>query len=226
MMGAKRNLSARRMRAIVRRLEKAYGPRPWRKHGPPLDGLIRTILSQNTSDVNSGAAFDELQKRFATWEQVRRAPVRRIAAAIRSGGLARQKAPCIKSLLNRLYKEKGNLSLGFLADWPLDEAKRYLSGFDGVGPKTAACVLMFHFNRPALPVDTHVHRIARRLGLIGEKTSAGAAHDLLEKACPDALIYPFHVLLIQHARRTCRARNPKCGTCCLNEICPSRDLES
>lgn len=214
----------RRIRAVVRRLEKVYGPRPWRKHGPAVDGLIQTILSQSTNDRNSGRAFRNLKKRFGTWEAVRQARVSAIVSAIRSGGLAQQKAVRIKKFLNTLHEQRGAFSLDFLRKLPLDEAKRRLSAYEGVGPKTAACVLMFHFNRPALPVDTHVHRVSKRLGLIGAKTTAARAHEVLEPACPDPLVYPFHVLMIEHGRRTCSAHRPRCTTCCLATFCPSAEL--
>lgn len=199
---------ARRVRAVVRRLEKAYGPRPWKRHGPPLDGLIAAILSQNTSDQNSHAAFKDLKRRFPTWERVRTAPASKIAAAIKTGGLAQQKAPRIKKILNQLHKKTGELSLDFLRDLSLDQAREYLLALSGVGPKTAACVLMFNLGRPALPVDTHVHRVAKRIGLIDPSTSADKAHHVLERACPDELIYPFHVLMIAHGRQVCHARSP------------------
>jgi endonuclease-3 len=215
----------RRIRAIVRRLEKVHGPRPWRKHGDPIDGLVATILSQNTSDTNSHRAFTDLKKRFPNWNAVRTAPVRSIAAAIKHGGLAKQKAPRIKRVLQHIHDDRGQLSLDFLARRPLDQARAYLSAFDGVGPKTVACVLMFNFNKPALPVDTHVHRIAKRLALISPKTSADKAHELLEAACPDDFIYPFHVLLIQHGRTTCKAQRPLCKNCALADLCPSKQLD-
>ncbi len=214
----------RRIRAIVRRLEKVYGPRPWRKHGDPLDGLIGTILSQNTSDTNSHRAFADLKKRFADWDAVRTAPVRSIAAAIKHGGLAKQKAPRIKRVLQQIHQDRGRLSLDFLAHRSLDDARTYLAAFDGVGPKTVACVLMFNFNKPALPVDTHVHRVAKRLGLITPQTSADQAHQILETACPNDLVYPFHVLLIQHGRTTCKAQRPLCRDCALLDICPSNQI--
>ena len=165
----------RRIRAVVRRLEKAYGPRPWRRHGPAVDGLVQTILSQSTNDGNSGRAFRNLKKRFGTWEAVRQARVSAIVSAIRSGGLAQQKAARIKKFLNTLHEQRGSLSLEFLRKLPLAEAKRHLSAYEGVGPKTAACVWMFHFNRPALPGDTPVHRVSKRLGLTGTQTPAPRA---------------------------------------------------
>ena len=141
--------------------------------------------------------------------------------AIRSAGLSRTKAPRIKSALRRVQHDRGRLSLDFLETMPLAEAKAYLEAIDGVGPKTAACILMFCYNRPALPVDTHVHRVAGRLGLIPGDCPAGPAHEVLELLCPPELVYPFHLLLVQHGRTLCRARRPRCSKCVLADNCPA-----
>jgi endonuclease-3 len=207
--------------SIVESLETAYGPRPWRKHRSGIDGIVQTILSQNTTDANSSAAFRSLKNRFPTWPQVMDAPVREIERAIRSAGLSRSKAPRIKSALRRINKEQGRLSLAFLSRLPLRQAQEYLQSIDGVGPKTAACVLMFCYNRPALPVDTHVHRVAGRLGLLPGRCAAESAHELLQEMCPPDLVYSFHVLMVEHGRKTCRARRPSCHACVLAERCPS-----
>ncbi len=209
----------RRIRAIVARLTEAYGPRPWRRHGNALDGLIRTILSQNTTDVNSRAAFASLKRQFSSWHECLDAPVARIEFAIRRGGLAKQKAGRIKNILGELKRQRGRLSLQFLARLPVEEAMTWLCGLVGVGPKTAACVLMFNFNKPVLPVDTHVHRVSGRLGLIEPKATAEHAHQSLQGVCPPELIYPFHVLMIAHGRRTCQARRPACPRCPLRSLC-------
>jgi endonuclease-3 len=206
---------------IVRRLERVYGPRPWRRHRGGIDGLVQTILSQNTSDRNSRAAFASLKQRFPRWEELLTARVSSIEKAIRSGGLARTKAPRIKRALAGIRQSRGRLSLDFLDDLPLKEAKSYLESIEGVGPKTAACVLMFCYNRPALPVDTHVHRVGKRLGLIPQQCGANAAHEALQDMCPPKLIYPFHVLMVEHGRKTCNARNPGCEECALTDLCPS-----
>jgi len=210
----------RRVRRLVERLEATYGPRPWRRRRPGLEGLIRTILSQSTNDTNSGAAFDALQRRFGgDWDVVRRARTQSIAAAIRRAGLANVKARRIKVILGQIHAERGDLSLEFLARLPPGEAADYLGAFEGVGPKTAGCVLMFCFGMPVLPVDTHVHRLALRLGLVPPKTSASAAHTLLAPLVPEALVHAFHVLLIQHGRQVCRAGRPDCGACVLRRMC-------
>src|SRR5262245_35786088 len=205
---------------ICRRLRKEYGPvEPWEVL-PPLDELIATILSQNTSDRNSDAAFAELRRQFPTWEAVRTAPVGRIVRAIRCGGLARQKAPRIKAVLRAIHKQRGELSLDFLQELSAEEGTRFLRSFAGVGPKTAACVLLFACGKPVLPVDTHVHRVTRRLGLIDERMNAEKAHEVLARLTPKDKVLEFHIQLIRHGRRTCTARNPRCTECVLLDGCP------
>jgi endonuclease-3 len=211
----------RKVATVCRRLEKLYGPVEPPPQEPVLDELIATILSQNTSNVNSGPAFDELRRRFRDWEAVRRAPVARIARAIRRAGLSNVKAPRIKAILQRLYDERGELSLEFLHDLPTQDAVDYLSGLLGVGPKTVGCVLLFACRKPVLPVDTHVHRIGIRLGLIGPRVDAVRAHRELAAIVPERLVLDFHIQLIRHGRRICTARRPKCETCPLWDICPA-----
>jgi len=209
----------RKVAAVCRRLAKRYGPVGLGERGPVLDELVGTILSQNTSATNSHAAFEELSRRFPDWNAVRCAPVRRIASAIRCGGLAEQKAPRIKRILQQVHGERGDLSLEFLRDVPPAEAMEYLTGFDGIGPKTAACVLLFACRKPVLPVDTHVHRVSRRLGLIGPNVDAARAHDELPRLLPPRLVLEFHVGLIRHGRRICKARKPSCEECPLLDLC-------
>lgn len=144
-----------------------------------------------------------------------------IAAAIKSGGLGNVKAPRLKAVVREIGARRGELSLDFLAELPLEEAKAWLRSLPGVGPKTAACVLLFALGRPALPVDTHVARVAKRLGLIPERASAENAHGLLEAMLSPEQVYPFHVLLVEHGRRTCAARRPACPRCALLERCPA-----
>lgn len=210
-----------RITQIVHLLETLYGPRPWRRWGKPLDGLIGTVLSQHTSDTNSDAAFQSLRRRFPTWRACMSAPPSELEQAIRCGGLARQKTRSIQAILKTIKADRGNLSLDFMARWPLDKAREYLLSLPGVGPKTAACVLLFNLGKPALPVDTHVHRLARRLGLVPNGCSAEQAHGLLEPMCPKRLVYSFPVLLIHHGRRICRARTPQCEECPLASMCPA-----
>lgn len=210
---------AERVREIGRLLEEEYGRPGPKRNLKPLDELILTILSQHTSDANSGRAFQSLRERFDCWEAVRDADPEAIAEAIRSGGLARIKAERIKGLLQRLSEELGTLELDFLPGMGLERAREFLLELEGVGPKTAACVLLFSCGLPALPVDTHVHRVARRLGLIGPSTSADDAHRILEAAVPPEDVYTFHVNLIVHGRRVCKAQRPRCEACVLAPRC-------
>lgn len=204
---------------IIQNLRAAYGkPKP--ELGlDPLDVLIGTILSQATSDTNSYRAFEKLKQRFPTWEQARRAPVTSIEAAIRSGGLARQKSVRIKNLLKEIHRQRGSLDLSFLRNAPLDHAKKFLGSFKGIGPKTVACTLLFACNRPVFPVDTHIFRIARRLALIPQRCSDEQAHEMMEQIIPASRYFEVHVNLIRHGRRLCRPRDPLCEECPLVEYC-------
>jgi len=206
---------------VLERLERTYGRRPWRPSGRPLDTLVATILSQHTSDRNSTAAMLRLKAWFPSWDAAADAPLARLAEAVRVAGLHRQKARTIRACLRRIREDRGRTDLDFLRRWPTERAKAYLLALPGVGPKTAACVLLFSLGRPVLPVDTHVHRVSRRLGLVGETVSAEGAHDLLAEVVPADRVYPFHVLLIEHGRRVCRARRPDHARCPLRDLCPS-----
>ena len=206
---------------IVELLDAAYGTVPWRPHGEPIAELVLTILSQNTSDANSGRAFIRLVNEFPDWPSLLDADVRAIEEAIRPGGLAPTKAPRIQAMLREVWGRRESFDLSFLGELPLEEARAFLRSLPGVGPKTAACVLLFALGRPALPVDTHVHRVAKRLGLVPEKSTAEQAHGLLESMVDPALVYPFHIQLIKHGRRTCSARRPNCPECPLRTSCPS-----
>jgi endonuclease-3 len=204
---------------ILQDLEAVYGaPKPERGLDP-LDVLIETILSQSTTNANSSRAFESLKKRFPSWEPARRARVTSIETAIRSGGLARQKSIRIKQLLNEIHKRRGSLDLSFLKSAPLDDAKQFLASFKGVGPKTVACTLLFACNRAVFPLDTHIFRIARRLGLIPEKCSDEQAHSSMGEMIPHTRYYEVHINLIRHGRRICRPREPLCQQCCLIEYC-------
>lgn len=205
--------------AVHQRLLEAYGEPRWRRSLSPLDQLVSTILSQNTNDVNRDRAFAGLRQRFPTWEEVRDAPVQEVIEAIRPAGLANQKGPRLQKALQRITEERGELSLDFLADLPLKEARAWLMSFDGVGPKTAAIVLLFSLGRPAFPVDTHVHRVSRRLGLIDQGVNAAKAHELLEVLVPPDWYYAFHLNVIHHGRQVCHARKPKCHACVLRDLC-------
>ena len=206
--------------AIHDRLVCEYGPRSERHRvQDPLSELIYTILSQNTADVNTRRSSEGLRRRFPTWSAVRDADVQEVEEAIRIGGLARIKAPRIQAILRQITEERGELSLGFLADTPVEEARQWLISLKGVGHKTAACVLLFSLGKPALPVDTHVHRVTRRLGLVPRKASPEKTNHLLEAMIPPALYYPFHMNIITHGRRICKAQRPLCDRCALVDLC-------
>lgn len=206
---------------IVERLDAAYGTLPFRPHGDATAELILTVLSQNTSDHNSGRAFIRLLNEFDDWDSIAKGDVKKIERAIQPGGLAPTKAPRIQAILREVYARQGSYDLSFLRDLPLEEAREWLTGLPGVGPKTAACVLLFALGRPALPVDTHVHRVAKRLGLVPEKSTAEQAAVLLEEMVSPDDVYAFHIQLIKHGRRTCSAQRPKCRECVLADRCPS-----
>jgi endonuclease-3 len=209
------------IKKIIELLEQEYGFREWRPNRDPIDVLIETILSQNTSDANSGRAFASLKATFASWEAVASAPAEHIAQAIKCGGLFQIKATRIKQVLEHIEKEQGRISLNSLKSKPLSEAEDYLMRLPGVGHKTASCVLLFSLGKPSLPVDTHVFRVAKRLRLIDSNVSVDKAHSLLQEQIPPAKVYQFHVHLIEHGRRICLARQPHCHRCVLRAICPS-----
>lgn len=207
--------------AIMQALEPLYGrSEPMPSHDP-LAELVLTVLSQNTSDTNSGRAFVQLMRRYPSWEAIASAPTDELAATIQPGGLARQKAPRIQAILRAVAERSPDWDLSFLETMPMEEACAWLRSLPGVGPKTAACVLLFSLGRPALPVDTHVERVSKRLGLIPQKATASQAHDLLEALVEPADYYRFHMLLIKHGRRVCAARKPACERCPVLD-CPSR----
>ena len=185
----------------------------------PVATLVSTILSQNTNDVNRDRAFDRLREQFSTWQDVRDAPVEKLIEAVRPAGLAPTKAPRIQEALRRITEERGEIEIKFLKEMALEEARAWLLNIPGVGPKTAAIVLLFALDMPAFPVDTHVHRVTRRLGLIPEKTNREKAHVLLEELVPPELYYSFHINLIEHGRAVCHARKPKCTQCILQKHC-------
>ena len=203
------------MAEIVDRLEAAYGKAVLRTRRPALDELVLTILSQNTSDRNSEHAYARMRERFPTWEDVRDAPEAELVEALRPGGLAVQKAPRIQAVLRDLDR----LDLEWLGGLPADEAMRWLVALPGVGPKTASCVLLFSLDVPVMPVDTHIHRIALRVGVVPAGTTADAAHALLTEMTPPDRMLEAHLLLIRHGRTTCTARRPRCEECVLLDLC-------
>jgi endonuclease-3 len=206
----------RRVRAILERLRAAYGKPVEHAHRAPVDELILTVLSQNTNDRNRDVAYARLTARFDSWDDVRDADTSEVEDAIRPGGLAPTKAVRIQEILRAL----GDDDLSGLADEPLDDARERLCALPGVGRKTAACVLLFSFGRPDIPVDTHVYRVGTRLGLFRPGASLEEAHDELLRLVDPEDAYEFHVGLIRHGRRTCVARNPRCEECPLLSLCP------
>jgi endonuclease III len=203
------------MAEITDRLRAAYGAPVARTRLPALDELVLTILSQNTSDLNCERAYARMRERFPTWAEVRDAPEADLVEALRPGGLAAQKAPRIQAVLRGLDA----LDLEWLGGMPVAEAMEWLVALPGVGPKTASCVLLFSLGAPVMPVDTHIHRIAGRVGLIPAGTSADAAHPILTAMTPPRRMLEAHLLLIEHGRSTCTARRPRCEECVLLDLC-------
>lgn len=211
----------RRLRAIVRRLERRFGRLEPPRATDPLEELVWTVLSQHTSDANAERAFRALRTAFPTWERVLAARTPELARAIRSGGLANTKAARIRAILREIAGREGRLDLSGLRGLSDAEVRTYLTSLPGVGPKTAAVVMAFALGRDAIPVDTHVHRVSRRLGLVPPKASAERAHDLLHGLVPGKLRTPLHVGLIRLGREVCIARSPRCEACPLADLCPT-----
>ena len=211
-----------RTQDVMDYLGAQYGPVQWHVRYTPAEELVYTILSQHTSDLNSERAFKSLIATFETLDAVADASVDSIEEAIRRGGLAKQKAPRIKNVLCQIRDEIGSFDLSFLAEMPLDEAKAWLKRLNGIGPKTAAIILCFSLGMPAMPVDTHIFRVSRRLGLIGPKVNADKAHDILEPLVAPEDVFAFHMYLIQHGRQVCKAQRPLCDECALAWGCRER----
>jgi endonuclease III len=204
---------------IHRRLLETYGQPTWRNPLPPLDELVSTILSQNTNDVNRDRAFESLRMRFPTWEDVRDADPEQIIQAIRTAGLANQKGPRIQEALRSITLQRGSLDLNFLAGLSRDDAQEWLMSFKGVGPKTAAIVLLFSLGMPAFPVDTHIYRVTGRLGLRPQKMNVEQAHKHLSQLFPPQAYYAVHLNIIRLGREICQARRPNCEICPLADLC-------
>ena len=221
---ASRRISPRRIQWVYQRLRKAYGtPRPFTARSG-LDQLIATLLSQNTTDANSLLAFRRLKKRFPKWEQVAAAAEAEIAQVIHVAGLSNTKSRRIKQILARVRADHGGrYVIASVSRMSPEQARAYLLSLPGIGAKTAACTLLFSYRIPVFPVDTHIHRLARRLGLIAGHVSAEAAHEVLGRAVPAELCHDLHLLMIQHGRLTCHARRPACARCALRARCPSRE---
>lgn len=204
---------------IVQNLEKTFGEPVLGKKSDPLEMLVAIILSQATSDSNSSRTFQNLKKRFKTWKNVRTANESEIADAIRLGGLANQKAKVIKNLLEQIEESRGNLSLKFLEEIPDEEAREYLQNFRGIGPKTVACTLLFALHKEIFPLDTHIFRVCKRMGILPAKITDLNAHRLLDELVPHGKFYSLHVNLIKLGRKICRPKEPLCQQCPLLEYC-------
>src|SRR5215210_3423538 len=211
--------SEKPIRYIIQNLERTYGVPENRRASDPLDMLVKIILSQATSDTNSDRTFAALKKRFPTWDAALRARTSTIAETIRAGGLANQKAAVIKDVLRQIKEEHGALNLDFLHDLSNEEAMRYLAQFRGIGPKTIACTLLFACLREVFPLDTHIFRVLRRIGLIPQKCTDARAHEIMNRIVPPGKFYSFHVNLIRHGRKLCRPRDPLCERCTIVEYC-------
>jgi endonuclease-3 len=205
--------------AVHDKLLQVYGVPEWRNPLPPLDELVSTILSQNTNDNNRDRAFLALRRRFPTWENVRDASEQEVIETIRPAGLANQKGPRIQNILREITRQRGELSLDFLAEMPESEAMAWLMAFNGVGPKTASIVLLFSLGKPAFPVDTHIYRVSGRLGIRPHNISADQAHTYLGQLFPPRAYYAAHLNLIRLGREVCSARRPKCSICPLQDLC-------
>lgn len=213
------NKAKQKIPEIVQRLEMRYGKPEWHPRLPVLEELIQCILSQHTSDSNSWRAYQAMRDAYPTWQAVMDAPTDELADVIRSGGLANQKAPRIQAVLRSVRERSPNFDMSFLQEMNTVDARQYLLSLPGIGPKCAAIVLCFAMGRPAIPVDTHVFRVAWRLGLIEKSDGEAKAHDLLQAQVPEEMIYSFHVCLIRHGRQICKAPIPRCEQCPLSDLC-------
>jgi len=209
------------VRLAHRRLERRLGPLDPPLRRDPVEELVLTVLSQNTSDVNRDRAFAALRGRFPTWDALASADAPDVADAIRPGGLSQIKAPRILAILREIRDRDGSLDLVWMRDASDEDAAAYLVSLPGVGPKTAACVLAFSLERPVIPVDTHVFRVAGRLGWIPPEANADQAHELLAAVVPPKLRVSMHVGLIRLGREICKAGRPRCEDCPLNDLCPT-----
>lgn len=215
------NFEARRDKypEVAKLLEQSYGRKTWRKRGTALDSLIGTILSQNTTDKNSGRAFQQLKDHYEDYQAVLDAPTEELIDVIRVAGLGNQKAPRIQRALQKALDESGDFDIEFLAEMESDEAREWLTNIKGIGLKTASIVVCFSFGGNAFPVDTHVNRVSQRIGFTPDGTTPDKAHYIMEEIVPPKDYFAFHIQLIQHGRNVCKARNPQCERCPLTHVC-------
>lgn len=213
------SLAARAL-AVTHRLTEQYGVADWSTKDP-MSMLVDILLSHRTRDEQTAAAYDSLLQHFGSWEAVRDAPMNEVQDAIANVNFPEVKAPRLQAIMRQITEERGNLDLNFLCELPVEEAAAWLNRFEGVGPKTAACVLLFSCRLAILPVDVHVHRVSGRLGLIGKKVTANNAHTLLQALLPQNAqsIYNFHKGLLRHGQRVCVYERPRCNQCVLTELC-------
>ena len=207
----------------IRLMTEQYGPFEEEPRLDPVHELVFTILSQHTSDINSARAFGFLMDKFGSLEAVAGGDVADIEEAISPGGLAKVKAPRIKLVLSRILELNGSLDLSFLREMPLEEAKAWLRQLPGIGPKSAGIILNFSLGMPAMAIDTHIYRVCQRLRFIGPKTTVEKAHEIMEAKVPPEQVFQFHVAIINHGRRVCKAQRPLCAECIVAEGCPSRN---
>lgn len=209
-----------KIQRIAAKLKSTYGEQRPKWPEDPLDVLVLTVLSQATSDANRDRAFQSFKRAFPTYDRVMAASDEEVARSIASGGLAPQKAPRIRAIVARLEEERGDHSLGFLASMDDEAAMNYLQSLPGIGPKSAACIMLFAFGRPIFPVDTHIHRVVSRLKLVTDNSTPEKTQAKLQPLVLPELVYDFHLNLIEHGRQICRAQRPRCGDCCLMGDCP------
>lgn len=207
--------------AIAEALAEAYGPLPFARRHDPVSELVTTVLSHSTTDANQFKAFDNLRERYPTWDDVRAAPVEDIEDTVRVAGLANQKAPRIKAILDVIAADPRGDDLEWLGEIPLDEAMAFLTSLPGVGPKTAGCVMCFCFNAPIVPADTHVHRISLRTHIVPPRATAVRTQERLSAWVPPDAAYATHMRMIRHGRTVCTARRPACHECPLLPLCPT-----
>ncbi|MBN1438196.1 MAG: endonuclease III [Anaerolineales bacterium] len=209
-----------RAQRIYRKLRDTYGEPVWERKPSPVDELISTILSQNTNDSNREKAFSALRRKYPRWEDVLNAPAKEIVAAIRPAGLGPQKGPRIQKALAAIRERGGRIGMDFLRGFPAEEVRSWLTSLPGVGPKTAAIVMLFALDIPAFPVDTHVQRVTGRLGLRPPRMSADKAHEHLAGLFDPEQYATAHLNLIRLGREVCHARAPECGRCVFRRMCP------
>ncbi|MHA1934273.1 MAG: endonuclease III domain-containing protein [Candidatus Thorarchaeota archaeon] len=211
--------SKRKVAKVCKLLVKHYGETVVERKLPPIDELVLTILSQNTNDVNMYRAFESLKAKYKTWDEVLVTPEEELSKVIYSSGFFRIKAKRIQATLKEIKERTGDLDLSLLENMSKADATNWLTSLYGVGPKTAAIVLLFCFGVPTLPVDTHVWRVSKRLGLVPMKTSRERAQILLEEIVPKSCVYSLNHNLVKHGREICKAQKPRCTDCFLNKDC-------